>query len=58
MMALLPGLRRFKAHLKQDGKQLKLLAALTTGEAAKIVLTSAREFLRLLSASGSEKMIV
>jgi transcription-repair coupling factor (superfamily II helicase) len=48
MMALLPGLRRFKAHLKQDGKQLKLLATLTTGDAAKIVLTSAREFLRLL----------
>jgi transcription-repair coupling factor (superfamily II helicase) len=58
MMALLPGLRRFKAHLKQDGKQLKLLAALTAGESAKIVLTSAREFMRLLSAIGDEKINV
>ena len=52
MMALLPGLRRFKAHLKQDGKQLKLLATLMAGDAAKIVLTSAREFLRLLGSTG------
>jgi transcription-repair coupling factor (superfamily II helicase) len=51
MMALLPGLKRYKAHLKQDGKQLKLLASLTAGDAAKIVLTSAREFLRLLGPS-------
>jgi transcription-repair coupling factor (superfamily II helicase) len=50
MMAPLPGLRRYKAHLKQDGKQLKLLATLTTGDAAKIVLASAREFLRSLGA--------
>jgi transcription-repair coupling factor (superfamily II helicase) len=48
MMALLPGLRRYKSHLKQDGKQLKLLATLTAGDAAKVVLMSAREFLRLL----------
>jgi transcription-repair coupling factor (superfamily II helicase) len=53
MMALLPGLRRFKAHLKQDGKQLKLHASLTTGDAAKIVLASAREFLRLLGSDSS-----
>ena len=57
MMALLPGLRRFKAHLKQDGKQLKLLAALTVGDAAKVVLTSAREFLRLLVSSGGDKAV-
>ncbi len=48
MMALLPGLRQFKAHLKQDGKQLKLLAALREGDAAKVVLASAKEFLVLL----------
>jgi transcription-repair coupling factor (superfamily II helicase) len=48
MMALLPGLKRYKAHLKQDGKQLKLLATVTAGDTAQIVFTSAREFLRLL----------
>ena len=52
MMALLPELRRFKAHLKQDGKQLKLLATLTAGDVAKVVLTSAREFLRSLGSTG------
>ena len=48
MMALLPGLRRFKAHLKQDGKQLKLLATLPFENEAKLVIASAKEFLQLL----------
>jgi transcription-repair coupling factor (superfamily II helicase) len=52
MMALLPGLRRFKTHLKQDGKQLKLLASLVTGDAPKVVLASAKEFLRSLGVAG------
>jgi hypothetical protein len=48
-MSLLPGLRRFKAHLKQDGKQLKLLGTLKAGSEAGGPLASGKEMLTALT---------
>ncbi len=53
IMAQLPELRRFRAHLKQDAKQLKLTGTLPDGSESRSTIASAREFLTLLRAEGA-----
>ena len=48
MMALLPSLRQFRAHLKQEGKQLKLNATLPGSADARALIASARTLLGAL----------
>jgi transcription-repair coupling factor (superfamily II helicase) len=45
IMARVPGLRQFRAHLKQDGKQLKLNATLPVSADARSTIASAKIFL-------------
>jgi transcription-repair coupling factor (superfamily II helicase) len=51
IMARMAEVRRYRAHLKQDGKQLKLLATLPTSSEAQALLTAARELLTSLRRS-------
>jgi hypothetical protein len=46
-------LRAFRAHLKQEGKQLKLLATLPAQPEVKPIIASAREFFASLRAAAS-----
>jgi transcription-repair coupling factor (superfamily II helicase) len=48
IMSQLTSLRRFRAHLKQEGKQLKLLAVLPASQDARGIIASVKEFLNAL----------
>jgi hypothetical protein len=50
MMALLPTLKQYRAHLKQEGKQLKLNAVLPGVADTRGLIASARALLAALGA--------
>ena len=58
MMASLQTLKQYRAHLKQDGKQLKLLTTLPSGADPTSVITTARELLNSLTSitSGQQSL--
>jgi transcription-repair coupling factor (superfamily II helicase) len=49
VMGSLQALKQYRAHLKQDGKQLKLLTTLSTGTDPISIITTARELLNTLT---------
>ena len=53
IMSHLATLRQYRAHLKQDGKQLKLNAAIPGGSEAKVLLAAVKELLTTLAAISS-----
>jgi transcription-repair coupling factor (superfamily II helicase) len=58
IMAQMTGVRRYRAHLKQDGKQLKLLATLPTSSEARALLAAVRELLTSLRKSSTPTSLV
>ena len=53
MMGSLQSLKQYRAHLKQDGKQLKLLTTLPSNADAVSILSTARELLNSLASMTS-----
>ncbi len=53
IMSLVATLRRYRPHLKQDGKQLKLNATILGGSDARALLASVKEVLTILAAASS-----
>ncbi len=53
IMSLVATLRRYRAYLKQDGKQLKLNATILGGSDARALLASVKEVLMILAATSS-----